>query len=200
MGAMAERTRGVRRRGRGSIRFWLASIVSILLPASALAAPEAVHVLVMIVDFADAPAPADLVYWDGVSSTVPLDIANSEIVFFTAASSTAARYADMSSGELTLTGDVIEVSIALSLAASTSPQWRGATDAAAVAQGYTLTDYDRFGYLLTFGFSGQMASGVAVGDWFWVSGTSSVSERIFNHEFGHTIDLKHSSSPSIRTS
>jgi len=46
-------------RWRSSIRAWTACSVAFLLSAAALAAAENVNVLVMIIDFADIPAPAD---------------------------------------------------------------------------------------------------------------------------------------------
>lgn len=165
-----------------------------LAPGSEGRAAESHHVLVMIVDFADESAPPNLVYQDGNFHTVALNVANAESVFFTGPASTAARYAEMSQGDLTLTGEVIAVSLAENLGDVTVSEWRADADAAAVSQGQTLSDYDRFGYLFRYGFSGQTSAGGAPGnaDFFWAStSTSSLSENMFGHELGHTLGLRH---------
>ena len=140
-----------------AFRAWTASAIAILLPGAALAASEDVDVLVMIINFADASAPASLRYLNGGTlKTVPLNVQKAESVFFTGASSTADRYDEMSQGEVQITGDVTEVSLALSLGAATINEWRAAADVAAVAQGYVLGDYDRFGSVKLVGTGEQM--------------------------------------------
>lgn len=156
---------------------------------------ESVDVLVILVDFADESRPTDLRYKDGVDFFVPLTVANAQNVFFDSFTSTAARFAQMSHGLLTMTGDVIEVSLAMNLVDSEVGDWRPAADLAATGLGYTPANYDRVAYLVPSGFKDQMGVGGALGTWCWVAGINSgnayLRESVFAHELGHTLDLEH---------
>lgn len=154
--------------------------------------------LVVIVDFADAPRPGALRYKDGVDQFVALTVSNAQDVFFANASSTAARFLEMSHGLLTVTGDVIEVDLAINIVDSVLDDWRLAANTAAFAQGYDTTTYDRVSYLLAYGYQGQFGTGGAIGTYSWATGIDSgnvyLLEYIYNHELGHTLDLDHAQS------
>lgn len=166
--------------------------------ASPPATPENVSVLVIIIDFLDAPRPTDIRYKDGVDQFVPLTVANAEDVFFDNSTSMAERYLEMSNGLLTVTGDVIEASLPLNIGTSALDDWRLAADAEAAVQGYPVANYDRVGYVLAHGFKDQFRTGGAIGTYFWATGINAgnayVLEFVFNHEFGHTVDLEHAQS------
>lgn len=176
-----------------------AALAAGLFPGAAQAVPESLQALVIIVNFADAPAPPDLRFLDGTLQTVPLDAANTEAVLFTNPASMSARYVEMSQGDLTVTGQVVEVALPDNIGDLTVDQWRSAADAEATTLGYTLSNFDRIGYLLRWGFNGQISVGgaSAANDWFWVSSVTPVvphlDERVINHEFGHTLGFKHAS-------
>ncbi len=169
-----------------------------VLAASPPATPENISVLVIIMDFADAPRPAQLRYKDGVDNFVPLTVANVEDVFFDNPASTAARYSEMSSGLMTITGDVTEVTLGIDIADSTLDDWKPAADAAASALGYVTATYDRVAYLLAYGYKNQIRTGGAVGTYCWATGINSgnayLMEYIYNHELGHTLELDHAES------
>lgn len=154
--------------------------------------------LVVIIDFLDAPRPSDIRYKDGVDQFVPLTITNANNVFFDNSTSTAARYSEMSNGLMTITGDVIEVALNLNIGTSEVDDWRLAADAEAALQGYLITNYDRVGYVLAYGYKDQFRTGGAAGTYFWATGINAgnayVLEYIFNHELGHTLGLEHAES------
>ncbi len=163
--------------------------------ASPPATPENLAVLVIIIDFADEPRPTDLRYKDGVDQFVPLTVSNAQDVFFDNATSTAARFLEMSNGLMTITGDAIDVALALDIADAELDDWRLAADAEAATQGYPIANYDRVAYLLPNGFKNQIGVGGAIGTYCWVTGINTgnayLMEYVYNHELGHTLDLAH---------
>ncbi len=181
----------------------LACPALVALPARASSPPatvENIDVLVVIVDFADESRPTDLRYKDGVDHFVPLTVANVRDVFFDSVTSSAARYSEMSHGLLTITGDVIEVSLALDIADTNVDDWRAAAEVEAAGQAYPVTNYDRVAYLVPNGFKDQIGLGGAADTWCWVAGinlgNAYLRESVFSHELGHTLDLEHANAIS----
>ena len=70
-------------------------------------------------------------------------------------------------------------------------QWTAFADAEAQNRGYDLSEYDRFLYILPFGPSNMLGSGLASGSRGLCTHLSYVELGCLFHEFGHTIGFRH---------
>ena len=161
-------------------------------PASGQTPTQELRALLMVVD-GNQPVPRSLRHYENgvVTNTTWTDASTLHHFAFERNTSFASLLAEMSFGQLSVTGDTILMALPYDASAYTWRQWTAFADAEAQSRGFNLSDYDRFLYILPFRPSDLSGSGLAVGTAGLCTHLGYVELSCLFHEFGHTIGLRH---------
>jgi hypothetical protein len=160
--------------------------------ASGQTPTQELRVLLMVVD-GNQPVPRSLRHYENgvVTNTTWTDASTLHHFAFEGDTSFASLLAEMSFGQLSVTGDTVLVAFPYDASAYTWRQWTAFANAEAQSRGVNLSDYDRFLYILPFRPSDLSGSGLASGTTGLCTYLGYIELSCLFHEFGHTIGLRH---------
>jgi hypothetical protein len=160
-------------------------------PASG-AVTGGIRVLLMVVD-ANQPVPRILRHYEGnqVTNVAWTDASTIQHFAFERSSSFANLFGEMSYGQVTITGDTLLMAFPYDASDRTWSQWVQLADTEAQNQGFDLSQYDRYLYILPYRPSDATTAGLSLGNVGWCAPYSYVELSCLFHELGHTIGFTH---------
>ncbi len=177
----------------------VALAISILLgsfSASAFASTPAgdVRVLLLVVD-GNQPVPRALRHYENnrVTNLTWTDVSTVHQFAFEGSTSFASLFAEMSYGQMRITGDTLLVQLPHDASELLWTEWVDLANAEASSRGFDPSGYDRFLYILPYLPKGAPASAFASGATGVCSFITYIELGCLFHEFGHTIEFRHAS-------